>query len=145
MKTDLVVVGYIFADGKVLLIHHNKLDLWLGVGGHIDKDETPDDALKREIKEETNLDVDIIGQSNLPIIAPTKRNLAAPFYVNVHSVGDHDHCCFYYVCQTPNPEKLAINNELKNSRWFSKEELNEKIIPAYVRDQVLQAFGIINS
>ena len=30
---------------------------WMGVGGHIEPGETPDQALVREIKEETNLDV----------------------------------------------------------------------------------------
>ncbi|MCX6709315.1 MAG: NUDIX domain-containing protein [Candidatus Woesearchaeota archaeon] len=55
MKTDLVVSAYIFNQDKVLLIHHKKLNLWLPVGGHIDKDETPDEAILREIKEETPL------------------------------------------------------------------------------------------
>ena len=52
MKTDLVVGGYIFHNNKLLLIHHNKLDLWLPVGGHIDPNEIPDDAIKREAQEE---------------------------------------------------------------------------------------------
>ena len=59
MKTDLVVAGYIFSKDKVLLIHHKKLDLWLPVGGHIEKNETPDEALLREIKEEIGIDVRI--------------------------------------------------------------------------------------
>ena len=67
MKTDLVVSGYIFHNDKVLLIHHAKLDKWLPVGGHIDENETPDQALRREVKEETNLDIEILNQSSLPV------------------------------------------------------------------------------
>ena len=66
MRLDFVVAGYIFHKKKVLLIHHRKLDLWLPVGGHIEKDETPDDALRREIKEETNLDIEISNPHELP-------------------------------------------------------------------------------
>jgi len=35
-------------------INHGK---WIGVGGHIEKGETPEEAIKREVKEETNLDL----------------------------------------------------------------------------------------
>lgn len=142
MKTDLVVAGYIIHDNKVLLIHHKKLDLWLPVGGHIDPNETPDDALKREIKEEVGLNVDIHGQADMPITGKTKRNLAQPFHVNVHDVGDHDHCCFYYVCTPENPEQLRINNELKNFQWVSKEELNQDHIPEDIQHLARKAFEV---
>lgn len=142
MKMDLVVAGYIINKNRVLLIQHKKLDLWLPVGGHIEKDETPDDALLREIKEEIGIDVEILNYINFPIEGNTKKNLSSPFYVNVHSVGDHDHCCFYYLCRAINPEKLKINKELKNFGWFSKEELEQKYIPLDVRNQCLKAIEL---
>jgi len=140
MKTQLVVAGYIIYDNKVLLIHHKKLDLWLPVGGHIEENEVPDDALIREIKEETGLDIEILNQSNLPMEGNIKRSLAIPFYVNVHNVGDHDHCCLFYLCKPKNPEQLKINKELKDARWFTKEELNQSHIPVDVRNIALRAF-----
>jgi len=143
MKTDLVTGAYIFFEDKLLLIHHGKLDLWLPVGGHIDKDETPDDSVLREIKEETNLDAEIIYEGDFFLQGNVKRILATPFHVNVHSVGDHNHCCFFYVCRVSSPKKLKINNELKSFRWFSREDLGESYIPADVRAQALRAFEII--
>jgi 8-oxo-dGTP diphosphatase len=140
MKTDLTVGGYIFCKDKVLLIHHRKLDLWLPVGGHIEENETPDQALLREIKEEVGIDVEILNQSDIPIEGNTKCNLATPFYVNVHPVKDHDHCCFFYVCKAINPEKLQINNELKNFDWFTREDLNKKHVPVDVKNQCIKAF-----
>lgn len=50
MKTDLVIGAFLIHNNKVLLIHHKKLNLWLPPGGHIEKNETPDDAVKREFK-----------------------------------------------------------------------------------------------
>lgn len=146
IKTDLVVAGYIFHKDKVLLIHHRKLGLWLPVGGHIEENETPDQALLREIKEETGIDVEMMNKSNLPVEGNTKCNLATPFYVNIHSVGNHDHCCLFYVCKAINPEKLKINKELKNFEWFTKHDvtLNKKPVPVDVKNQCLKAFELFN-
>jgi len=114
MKIDLTVAGYIFNNKKeVLLIHHKKLNLWLPVGGHIDEDETPDDALIREVKEETSLDIRILHEQKLPVVGNVIRNLATPFHVNLHSVGDHQHVGNYYVCQALNPKQLQFNPGLK--------------------------------
>lgn len=145
MKTDLVIAGYIIHQNKILLIHHRKLDLWLPVGGHIDKNETPDQALLREIKEEIGMDVEILNKSNMPLVGNVKRNLAIPFDVNVHSVGDHDHCCFFYVCRAINPEQLKINKELKNFEWFTKDDLNKDYVSIAIKNQCLKAFDMYNS
>src|SRR3989344_4366051 len=106
MKTDLVVGGYIFKDNKVLLIHHKKLDLWLPPGGHIEENEIPDNALRREIREEVGINVHILNTPDIPCNGAVKRILAVPFHVNVHSVGDHDHCCFFYLCTTKGEVKI---------------------------------------
>ncbi len=141
MKTDLVVAGYIISNGKILLIHHKKLDMWLPVGGHIDENETPDAALLREIKEEVGIDAEILNQSRMPLEGSAKQNLAIPFHVNVHSVGDHDHCCFYYACKALNPEKLSMNaRELKGFMWVGKDELDNSKIPGDVRNQCKKIF-----
>ena len=141
MKTDLVVAGYIFYKDKLLLIHHRKLGLWLPVGGHIEQNETPDDALLREIKEETGLDAEILNQSKIPIEGNSKRNLAIPIHVNIHSVGDHDHCCFFYACKTSS-DKIKANHEIKSFGWFSKEDLSKPHITADVRNIGLKAFEL---
>lgn len=146
MKTDLVVAGYIYDKGKVLLIHHKKLDLWLPVGGHIKENETPDDALLREIKEEIGIDVEILKNNSFSGNGNVMKNLAIPFNVNVHSVGDHNHCCFFYVCKTVNGNKININhNELKDFEWFTKEHLSQNRIPADVREMALKGFEILKA
>lgn len=143
-KTDLVVAGYIIHQNKVLLIHHKKLDLWLPVGGHIDENETPDQALLREIREEIGMEVEILNQSNMPLEGNVRYNLAIPFDVNVHLVGDHDHCCFFYICKAINPKQLQINKELKNFDWFTKDDLNKGHVPADVKNQCLKALELYN-
>ena len=57
------VTCYIKKGDYYLLLYRNKEEndlnegKWLGVGGHLEEGETPDQALIREVKEETGLDV----------------------------------------------------------------------------------------
>lgn len=56
---SLTTLCYIERDGKYLMLHRVKKghdinkDKWIGVGGHFEKDESPDECLKREVLEET--------------------------------------------------------------------------------------------
>ena len=60
-KIDFTVAIFVVHDGRVLLIHHRKLDQWLPLGGHIELDEDPEAAALREAKEESGLDVELIS------------------------------------------------------------------------------------
>ena len=52
---------YIEKDGKYLMLNRNKKETdcnggkWIGVGGKIEENESPTEALLREVKEETSL------------------------------------------------------------------------------------------
>lgn len=63
-KTNLTTLCYIEQDGKYLMMHRVKKahdinhDKWIGVGGHFEPDETPEECLLREVREETGLILD---------------------------------------------------------------------------------------
>ncbi len=143
MKNHIVVGAYIFNDEKVLLIHHKKLKLWLPVGGHIEEDELPDDAVKREAREEVGLEIELIETDKTQFCGAMKRKLATPFHVNLHNVGDHDHCCLFYLARSKTKEVNQNEKELTDYKWFTKEELNSKEVPADVKAIALTAFEIL--
>ena len=55
----LSTLCYIERDGKYLMLHRTvkendvNQDKWIGVGGHFETDESPEECLLREVKEET--------------------------------------------------------------------------------------------
>ena len=57
----LTTLCYIERDGQYLMLHRIKKqndfnhDKWIGVGGKFEQDETPEECLLREVKEETGL------------------------------------------------------------------------------------------
>ena len=60
---DKTVLAYIRVNHQILMLYRNKKEVdinkgkWIGIGGHIEKGETKETALIREIKEETGLTV----------------------------------------------------------------------------------------
>ncbi len=55
---------YLERDGQYLMLHRNKKendlnhDKWIGVGGGFEKDESPEECLLREVREETGFLLD---------------------------------------------------------------------------------------
>lgn len=62
-KSKMSTLCYIERDGKYLMLHRvvkendiNK-DKWIGVGGHFEAMESPEDCLLREVREETGYEL----------------------------------------------------------------------------------------
>ena len=61
MRIVLTTLCYIEQDDSYLMLHRTKKendlskDMWIGVGGHFEKGESPDECLRREVEEETGL------------------------------------------------------------------------------------------
>ena len=144
MKTDLTVNAFIFHKNKVLLIYHKKYSMWIGVGGHIEADETPDDAIAREIKEELGIEINFLdGNRNFRIYDNTIRNCFLPFHADVHNVGDHNHYAQYYICTIKKGVPKLLSNNHKEYSWFTEDELrNDPRISEKTKQITKKAFEI---
>jgi 8-oxo-dGTP pyrophosphatase MutT (NUDIX family) len=121
-KIDFTVAIFVVADGKILLIHHRKLDKWLPLGGHIELDEDPEQAAVREAREESGLDVELLGERP-PTTSPGTRALIAPRFLDIHRINDtHEHIGMIYWARPRQGTVTLANEEHHDIRWCAPEE-----------------------
>jgi len=128
-KIDFTVAIFIVQDGKILLIHHRKLNKWLPLGGHIELDEDPEIAALREAKEESGLDVELLGERP-PTTETGTRALIAPRFLDIHRISDtHEHIGMIYWARPKAGSVTLACEEHHDIRWCSSVDL-ETLQPA---------------
>ena len=122
-KIDFTVAIFVVCDRKVLLIHHRKLNKWLPLGGHIELEEDPEQAALREAKEESGLDVELLGERP-PTTEPGTRALIGPRFLDIHRISDtHEHIGMIYWARPKTSEVRCAVEEHHDIRWCSAEDL----------------------
>jgi ADP-ribose pyrophosphatase YjhB (NUDIX family) len=91
-------------DGNVLLSHRQDIDVWNLPGGRVETRELPDEAVVREVKEETGLEVVI------------ER------LVGVYGKVDKDEIVFAFVCRVVGG-KLVLSDEADQHCYFPIEKI----------------------
>jgi 8-oxo-dGTP pyrophosphatase MutT (NUDIX family) len=125
-KIDFTTSVYILFQNKVLLHNHKKLGIWLPPGGHVELDEDPNEAAVREAKEESGLDVELVGETASYDSRPyDARELIPPKFLNQHfydATHTHEHVDFAYFART---QSDAVQPEVEGGeiRWFTREEI----------------------
>ncbi|WP_135851162.1 NUDIX hydrolase [Halorussus salinus] len=123
---------YVVNDGAVALHHHDRLDMWLAPGGHLDRDELPREAARREVCEETGLDVTLL-EPETSVEAAAGRELAPAehvmlFDIDVYPGGEvgHQHVDHVYFGEVefraidPASDDEADADEWE---WFGPDDL----------------------
>ena len=97
-------------DGRLLLGIRDKepcLGKWVLPGGKVEPFETLEDAARREILEETGLDIKVTRTMDvIEIIDPP-----------------HEHRIIVYALASPVGGRLAAASDLSSARFFAREEL----------------------
>lgn len=112
MQYFLAVKGIIRRnDGKILVLKRNDQDdhkpsIWETVGGGMDKEESPQEALLREISEETGLRVNVGSPFNIF----TFKKDTGEFKVGIT-----------FLCEYVSGE-VSLSNEHSEYRWIEPKE-----------------------
>lgn len=124
-------------EGKVLLVNHPRYNKWISPGGHIELDEDSDQALEREIVEETGLEVEIIADRP-DFETPGTTTLYTPAYMDIHEANPpHRHCNLIYFARAKS-DKFVKSDEHDELRWFSLEDLDD---PKYDLSDGVKFYG----
>ena len=88
VQNHFTATGIVFnPTGKILMMKHKKLGVWLPPGGHIDDNELPCDACLREIFEETGVNAKIVS-ANTPIgTGDDCKELAQPLVILLEDIA----------------------------------------------------------
>jgi phosphoglycolate phosphatase-like HAD superfamily hydrolase/ADP-ribose pyrophosphatase YjhB (NUDIX family) len=134
-ERPIVTVGALIsnASDQVLMVRtHKWSDLWGIPGGKVRFGEPSIDALRREIREETNLDV-----KDIQFVLVQDCIHSTEFYRDAHFI------LLNYTCRCDGERPIQLNEEAQEFRWVSLKEAGQLplngptriLLEAVVRDR----------
>jgi ADP-ribose pyrophosphatase YjhB (NUDIX family) len=121
-------------EGAILLIRHRRLGTWLPVGGEFEPGETPLEAARRELLEETGL------EGTFPPGLGVDGTPPGLIGYEEHQAGAKGlHLNFAFVADVAT-RHLRQCDEYDEARWVTAEELDAVACPLNVRELARLAF-----
>lgn len=114
--------GIIIENGCVLLAKNNKLPYLYSVGGGVHINETAEQAVIREVSEETGVEYDI-------------DRLA---YISERFSGKEHRLSFYFLMRSRGTQELNVQGKVEQMVWIPLDQLNEyDISPNWYKRELL--------
>lgn len=163
--------GMLIHDGKVLLVKHKKLGIWLNPGGHIDEDELPHQAAEREFWEETGVKVRAVDPYRDSLVGKGSDSefFPNPISTNVHWVnresydlrmqsddptkrvptakwkrGCEQHVGFFYLLEAVDGVEFEQNvEETDGIAWFTPNEVVDLETTEDIKNEILLGFRLL--
>jgi 8-oxo-dGTP pyrophosphatase MutT (NUDIX family) len=138
LKFRASAYGIVFQDNKILLLVNRSSGKYAFPGGGIELQETAQEALKREVYEETGIEVDILSFLHF------KEHF---FYYDPLDEAFHSFMLFY-LCRpntlTLKKDELVEDNESRRPRWVNLSTLRREEIQGPLRevyDLIMENYG----
>jgi len=153
LTRHFVATAYVVVDGATCLHEHDRLDMWLPPGGHVDHGETPHETARREAREETGLEVDLVFEQG-DVELEHVRSLPRPmhFFLEDINVCDgevgHQHVDFVFYGEADTREIAPEGHDEappEDWEWFTPAELEASadVLPDDVVEVGKQAIATV--
>lgn len=134
IRFHITVKAIVIYKGKILTLKRVKpstdgLGYWEMPGGGLEYGETPHEALIRELKEETNLDIKILK----------------PVYTFTAIRPDYQTVGIGFLC-IPTNDHVILSHEHTDYKFVSEEELKETLDPVIFNDvcKTIEEYNSLN-
>lgn len=122
------VTTFVSTGGATLLHWHRKVGLWLPPGGHIEPNEDPMQAARREALEETGIVVEILptttsfSYDDPPQLSPPVTIMVEPIRSFKGELAHHHIDMIYFSRPAPGEDAAPPSDTW---RWVSREQLED--------------------
>lgn len=131
MIRHLTATGAVFDPNHqvVLLMHHVKSGFWQFPGGHLYDDESPEEAARREVLEETGVRADLVFSAVDQMSFPRAAYYATPFMIRGYPSAEkknpgHEHMDMLYLFTADATRPVVPQpGEAHDARWVTFREL----------------------
>ena len=150
LTASAFVIRTDFAEPRIMLHMHKKLNVYLQFGGHVETDEDPWQAVAHEVQEESGYDI-----SQLKVLQPKDgiKRLSgiklhpSPIYLNTHNFDEtHYHTDIGFAFVTDEEPAHALGGEESQEiLLLSRQEMVDlppEQTTESVRDAVLYVFDV---
>lgn len=130
-KRCQTVNAWTLFEGKVFLVLHKKLGIWLAPGGHVEENELPHQAAEREFFEESGMRGQVVSFGGLQEKIGGSEYLPIPFYCNLHEINKprgnsfcEQHYSWGYFIQIHSKNGVEITDDgVVDSGWFTLAQI----------------------
>jgi 8-oxo-dGTP pyrophosphatase MutT (NUDIX family) len=127
---------------KVLLHRHKKRGSLLPVGGHLDRDELPQEAALREAREEAGLEIQLHDADNLRF--SDVQTLMRPAHMLLVDMNPgHQHIDFIFYATSASDRVRPAVGESPQLQWYDRDELLSTPMPENIRGLALEALALL--
>lgn len=135
MQKIVKYAAVVIQNNKFLIVKGDGDDHWKNVGGKLEKNETPEECLRREVKEE--LGVEIAKEPKYYFSLPATKSVSDPnVELDIH----------LYLCEIVGTPRAS--SEISKLHWLSRQEFIDKkynityqisdfIIPKIINDGLI--------
>ncbi|MBF6236648.1 NUDIX domain-containing protein [Nocardia otitidiscaviarum] len=116
-------------SGRILMIHRTDNDMYSIPGGGLEAGETVSEAVVREVKEETGIDVDIVKMIGV---------FSNPDHVIAYDDGEVRQEFSICFIAKPTGGELRTSSESKDVKWVAVENLSDLDIHPSIRLRISQ-------